>query len=245
MIGSARVSARVRMRSAASSPFMPGSIQSRMTRPKGSGLPRGSAARAAPGPLPRSLTRPQESTSLEQRLEQLPAGRGILHDQHRPLRQRGRNGACRRRLLRVGREAGGEEERRAGAGDALEGEVAGHEPRQSPADRQPEARAAVLARRGAVGLRERLKQFALLLLRDPDPGIPHGDTQIHMAWLSFAADMGSTRSDLAFVRELECVSDKIREHLAETKPRPVGDRWDCVRDELDVLLDDRSPGRSR
>ncbi len=201
MMGSARVSARVRMRSAASSPFMPGSIQSRMTRPK--------AIPAAVAVLlleqRKAVLRARDRDhgnrpASEQRLEQLPAGRGILHDQHGLLRQRGRNGACGHRLLRVDREARGERERRAGAGDALEGEVAAHEPRQPPADREPEARAAVLARRGAVGLRERLKQLALLLLRDPDPGIPHGDTQIHMAFaLVRGGDGFHSQHDLAFV----------------------------------------------
>ena len=53
-----------------------------------------------------------------------------------------------------------------------------------------------------------------------------------------------SQHDLAFVRELERVSDEIREHLAETKrvaDEPVGDRRDGVRDEFDVLLDDRRP----
>ncbi len=181
MIGSARVSARVRMFSAASMPFMPGSSQSRMTRPKGSWLPSRLCCRSSARPSSALST---ETTGIDQLLSSVSSSsrlrRGILHDQHRPRRQRGRNGARGRRLLRVDCEAGGEDECRPGAGNALEGEVARHQPRQSPADRQPEAGAAVLARRGAVSLRERLKQFALLLLRDADAGIPHGDPQIHM-----------------------------------------------------------------
>ena len=65
------------------------------------------------------------------------------------------------------------------------------------------------------------------------------------SWFPFAAGSGSTLSTTSpCVRELEGVSDKIREHLAETKRvanKPVGDRRDCVRHELDVLLDDRRP----
>ena len=82
----------------------------------------------------------------EQRLEQFPAGRGVLHDQHRALRRawtdatRAGTSCC----ASVA-EAGGEEEGRADAGRALEGQVAAHQPRQPPADRQPEPGAAVLA----------------------------------------------------------------------------------------------------
>ena len=45
--------------------------------------------------------------------------------------------------------------------------------RQLPADGQPQARAAVLARRGAVGLREALEHRAQALGRDADAGVAH------------------------------------------------------------------------
>ena len=115
----------------------------------------------------------RDGPASEQRLEQFTARRGVLHDEHRALGDaRGRD-TCGQVFSRLGRQAGGEEERRADAGSTFEGQVAAHEAGQPAADHQPEPGAAVLPCRRAVGLRERLKQSALLLRRDSDAGVAH------------------------------------------------------------------------
>ena len=73
--------------------------------------------------------------------------------------------------LRLDAQTRGEEERRALARRALDRQVAAHQARQPPADHEPEARAAVLPGRRAVGLRERLEQPRLLLRGNADAGV--------------------------------------------------------------------------
>src|SRR5262249_22061189 len=69
--------------------------------------------------------------AAKQHLEKLAARRRVLHDQDRPLRERRWSDASGHLLLRLGREAGGEKERRAGARDALEHEIAAHQTGQT------------------------------------------------------------------------------------------------------------------
>src|SRR5205085_9666039 len=64
-------------------------------------------------------------------------------------------------------------ERASGSRRADEPDLAAEQLGQLAADRKAEAGAAVLPRRGAVGLLERLEDDLLLVLRDADPGIAH------------------------------------------------------------------------
>ena len=55
-----------------------------------------------------------------------------------------------------------------------------HQLHQPAADGEPQAGAAVLARRGHVGLRERLEQLRRLLLRHADAGVAHRELELHL-----------------------------------------------------------------
>ena len=72
---------------------------------------------------------------------------------------------------RVSWHADGEPERAPGAQLAGDADLAAHQPGQPPADRQPEAGAAVLAGDGGVGLGERLEDQRELVGGDPHPGV--------------------------------------------------------------------------
>src|SRR5262249_46151802 len=120
---------------------------------------------------------------------------------------------------------------------------------------QAKPRAAVLARRGAVGLCERLKESSLLSLRDADAGVAHGKAQVH-AWAcpapflfstsggDFGQVLGCERNlegDLAFLGELEGVADQVRQYLTNPQGvshQSVGDVGQYVDDQLDVLTSD-------
>ena len=89
-----RVSGRGRIRAAASRPFMPGSIQSSTTRPKGSPAAVPLCRRpAAPAPPPPSHGDDGDGPAAQQRLEQLAAGLAVLDDEDRRARARS-SGGC-------------------------------------------------------------------------------------------------------------------------------------------------------
>ena len=108
----------------------------------------------------------------------------------------------------------GERERGADARRALEDQVAAHQPRQPPADRQAQAGAPVLARRRAVGLRERAEQPALLLRGDADTRIPHADRSgATPASAPAAVRRLDPHHHLAALGELERIAHQVGEHL--------------------------------
>ena len=127
------------------------------------------------------------------------------------LRRAGLRGGTRRfqRFLGLPRQAGGE-----GAADArraLHRDVAAHQAAQAPADREPEAGAAVFARGRAVGLAELLEQPGHLLLAHADAGIGHHEGEEAVVVL-LALDV---QADLALVGELAGVAQQIEHHLAD------------------------------
>ena len=63
---------------------------------------------------------------------------------------------------------------------------------------RPEPGAAVLARRGHVGLRERLEQLRRLLLRHADARVAHGELELHL--LAGALEQFDVEPDLAAAR---------------------------------------------
>ena len=81
------------------------------------------------------------------------------------------------------------------------------------ANHQTQAGAAVFARRGAVGLRERLKQPALNLGCDADTGVV--DRETHRDVLGRFADFFDLKKDLAFLGKLHGVAQQIQEDLAQ------------------------------
>ena len=122
-----------------------------------------------------------------------------------------------------------EDERRADARRALERQVAAHHAGEAAADREAEARAAVLARGRAVGLAEGLEQPPLLLRRDADAGVAHADAQAAPVRRTGPSPLGRPRlhphHHLALRRELERVADQVRQHLPEAQgvaDEPVG-----------------------
>src|SRR5262245_63956922 len=68
-----------------------------------------------------------------------------------------------------------EAERRTGAGDAFGSDVAAHEARQPPRDRQPEPRSTVDPRAAGVGLLEFLENQLELVRRDADARVADRD----------------------------------------------------------------------
>ena len=98
---------------------------------------------------------------------------------------------------------------------AFEPDAPAHQLDQPAADGQAEAGAAVLARGGHVGLRERLEQFRRLLLRHADAGVAHGELELH--FLAGAFDLLDVQPDFAVLGELDCVVDEVRQDLPEAQ----------------------------
>ena len=95
---------------------------------------------------------------------------------------------------------------------AHEANFAAQQAGQLTADRQPQASAAVLAARAAVGLLERLEDDLLLVRRDTDAGIRHGDRHHRGSAVQVVVVVAPTilggfhgQGDLAVMRELERV----------------------------------------
>src|SRR5258705_8217298 len=107
-----------------------------------------------------------------------------------------------------------ERERASLTGGAREPELAAEQARQLAADRQAEARAAVLAAGRAVGLLEGLEDDLLLVRRDADAGIDDRERDRRRR------ERRDHELHLAFARELEGVGEQVLEDLLQ--PRGVG-----------------------
>ena len=116
---------------------------------------------------------------------------------------------------------------------ALHANLAAEQTRDLAADRETEARAAVLAAGRAVGLLERLEDQLLLVARDADARVAHGEGEHGVradrasageALLGRSAP--DTQRDAALLRELECVGQQVLEHLLQ--PLPVGAQIDAA-----------------
>ena len=107
-----------------------------------------------------------------------PVGGVVFDDQQAlagELRLRGLPG--RRRGGGGGPGQNGEMERGALAGIALDPDLAAHQLGQALADGQAQAGAAVMAGGGGIHLLERFEQAVLLVQRDADAGVAHGEMQ--------------------------------------------------------------------
>ena len=138
--------------------------------------------------------------------------RVVVHDQHWRL------GNCSGKILplpggRAQTEPGGEQERAADAGLALDPDPAAHQLDEPLADRQAQPGAAVLAGGGHVGLGERLKQLRRLFRRHADAGVAHRELELHL--LADLFEQLDLQADLAVLGELDGVVDQVGEDLAE------------------------------
>ena len=196
----------------------------------------------AQGLLGRVHRHRRDLPAVEERLQQLPARRRVLDDEHRPLAHALRRPARQRLRARLDAEAPGELEGASPPGLALDGQVPAHQPREAPADGEAEPGAAVAARGRAVGLGEGLEEPRLLLGRDADAGVADGEAQGQLAVRLRRPRRLDPHEHLAAARELERVADEVRHHLAKPQRVPdqaVGHRGQHVHDQLDVLLDHR------
>ena len=94
------------------------------------------------------------------------------------------------------------------AGFAVHAETATHQLGQAPADGEPQARAAVLAGRAAIGLLERAEQALQVRRRDADAAV--GDTEDEFVALAARAE-----ANLASGRELHRVGQQVQEDLRD------------------------------
>ncbi len=145
-------------------------------------------------------------------LQNFARGGVVVHDEHAQLREFFRNN-----FSGAGggadAEPDGEIKRAADARLAFEPDAPAHQLDQPAADREAQAGAAVLARGGHVGLRERLEQFRRLLLRHADAGVAHGELELH--FFAGALDLFDVEPDFALLGELDGVVDEVRQNLAE------------------------------
>ncbi len=150
----------------------------------------------------------------ERFLQDLARGGVVIHDQHAELRQFFGNQFARTFRL-ADSEPDGEEERAADARLAFQPDASAHQLDQPPADGEAEARAAVLARGGHVGLGERLEQLRRLLLGHADAGVAHGKLELHLFARAF--EQLDVQPDFAVLGELDGVVDEVRQDLAESE----------------------------
>jgi hypothetical protein len=112
-----------------------------------------------------------------------------------------------------------------------------HELRELLRDRKPEAGTAVLARRRAVRLLERLEQARQLGGLHSDAGVDHVEAHDHAA--IGLGDLARPHSDLALLRELDRVRDEVRQHLSQAQLVAKHERGEVALDqgrELEALL---------
>ena len=113
---------------------------------------------------------------LQQRRADIAVDRIVVDQQHGE-RSDGASRLDRRRRLRGARERHRELERAAGAGRALDRELAAHQPREPARDRQAQTGAAEAARDAVVGLHEILEDALVHRRRDADAGVADRDAQ--------------------------------------------------------------------
>ena len=123
----------------------------------------------------------------------------------------GHLGRCLQQLVRrarPGRQVDQQGEGGAGAGRAVDDELAVHRLRQAPADRQAQAGPAVLPGRRGVDLGEGAEQPVHPVGGDADAGVPHREGQPALV-------RAHRQDDLAGGGELHGVAEQVHEHLAQ------------------------------
>src|SRR4030095_16829451 len=99
------------------------------------------------------------------------------------------------------------------SGFTLDPDLSAHHADQAVGNGEAEAGAAVLAAHGAVGLRERFKNGALLFPGDTDSGISNGEMQAKM-FVGNGID-GYVDHDFAALGELQGCAEKVQNDLAQ------------------------------
>ena len=116
---------------------------------------------------------------------------------------------------------------------AFQPDLSAHHFDQLAGDGQPQAGAAVLARRGAIHLREALEDGGLPFRRDADAGILHREAHLHLLvrlFERFGAD-----DNLALVGEFDRVADEVDQHLPQAARVAAQVGGDIGMDEADHL----------
>ena len=123
------------------------------------------------------------------------------------------------------------------AGFALDPKPAAHEPRQPRADGQSESGAPVIARGRAVDLREGVENQLVLVLRDADAGVRHGELERTCRTLRRARL--NPDGDLALGGELDGVAHQIDDDLPQSvgiAPHELGYVAPQIAQQLEALL---------
>src|SRR3989454_5667786 len=109
----------------------------------------------------------------------------------------GLRGGCRLTRSLFARRLVGERqvkrERAALAGGAADPDFTAEQASQLAADGKPQARASILAAGGAIGLLERLKNAVLLVRRNPDAGVDHGERHHRVRRIELRMSRGPAR----------------------------------------------------
>ena len=97
----------------------------------------------------------------------------------------------------------------------MQGQLAAHQAHQPLADGQPQPRAAEPPRGRGLGLREAFEDALLVLGRDADAGVRHGEGHAHRV----VAARGHADADhhLAFGRELDGIAAQVDQHLLQAQ----------------------------
>ena len=95
---------------------------------------------------------------------------------------------------------------------ADDADITAHHLAEAPADRQPQAGAAVFARGGGIRLHERFEYFLHLRRRHADAGIAHPE---HHAVLAVAPSAFDMQRDLAGFGKFARIADQVEQGLPQ------------------------------
>ena len=128
-------------------------------------------------------------------------------------------------------EAGGKPEGAALPGPTFDAGFATHQLRDVPRDDQAQPGAAVGARGRGIGLLEGMEQAANLLIGDADAGIGH--LEAHQDVVVTVLQQQRTQADGPLVGELDCISGKVQQCLAQAGRIAAQPQWHAVGVDLD------------
>ena len=164
-------------------------------------------------------------------------GQGLGQIVHQQGAQAGQRDCCNGLAGRLGvREPGGEPKRAALARHAVQAGLAAHQASQVAGQREPEARAAMAARGGIVGLLERREQSCLMLRSDARSGVLHLET--HMQASQVLGQQFATQPYPALLGELDGVREQVDQRLRQSSrvaAQAIGQMAD-VQDHLQPLV---------
>jgi len=139
--------------------------------------------------------------------QSLPGSRVVIHQQQGRPRQGGESGTS----PGQGFQTGGAVENTALPHFAFHPQPSPHEPGQPGADGQPQAGAAEAPGNRAVGLGKGVENQGLLVRRNADAGVRHGE----METIRLLPVRGHGNPDMAPVGKFDGIAHQIEEHLAQ------------------------------